>query len=76
MPEIKRTIGISKPNKKKFSDNVYISLINLVERLLNDKNKDEFIDILFFMIESEFCSSKIKGKSIILLKRLKVDPPR
>ena len=76
LPEIKRTIGISKPNKKKFSDNVYISLINLVERLLNDKNKDEFIDILFFMIESEFCSSKIKGKSIILLKRLKVDPPR
>lgn len=76
LPEIKKSIGISKPNEIKFSDDVYISLINLVERLLNDKNKDEFIDILFFIIENEFCSQNIKDKSIIMLKRLKVDPPR
>lgn len=76
LPEIKKSIGISKLNEIKFSNDVYISLINLVERLLNDKNKDEFIDILFFMIENEFCSQKIKCKSIMMLKRLKVDPQK
>lgn len=73
---IKDAIGINGVVHKKFSDNVYIALINLVERLLNDKNKDEFIDILFFIIENDACSAKIKFKSISMLKKLKVDPPK
>lgn len=76
LPEIKKAVGINGSRIVKYSEDVYIALINLVERLLNDKNKDEFIDILFFMIENEFCSKKIKCKSIMMLKRLKVDPPR
>ena len=73
---IKDSIGINKQSNKKFSDNVYTALINLVERLLNDKNKDEFIDILFFIIENENCNKRLKFKSISMLKRLSVDPPK
>ena len=67
---------ISMKNGVELSEEIYIDLISFIERLINDKNKDEFIDILFSIIENKFCSSKIKSKSIIMLKRLKVDPPR
>lgn len=73
---IKESIGINKKVNKMFSDDVYMALINLVERLLNDKNKDEFIDILFFVIENENCNKRLKFKSISMLKRLSVDPPK
>ncbi len=73
---IKDSIGISSRVDKKFSDEVYTALINLVERLLNDKNKDEFIDILFFIIENDACNPRLKFKSISMLKRLSVDPPK
>ena len=76
LPEIKKIINISMKNGVELSEEIYIDLINFIERLINDKNKDEFIDILFSIIENKFCSSKIKSKSIIMLKRLKVDPPR
>lgn len=76
LPQIKKSIGINIHNGIAFSKEVYVSLLNLVERLLNDKNKDEFIDILFFIIENDFCCSKIKNKSIMMLKCLKVDPPK
>ena len=73
---IKDYIGINKKVDRKFSDEVYTSLLNLVERLLNDKNKDEFIDILFFIIENEDCNKRLKFKAISMLKRLSVDPPK
>ena len=76
LPEIKKAIDINNKKGIAFSEELYIELIHLVDRLLNDKNKDEFIDILFLIIENQFCSKKIKDKSIIMLKRLKVDPPR
>ena len=76
LPEIKKAIDINNKKAVAFSEELYIELIHLVDRLLNDKNKDEFIDILFLIIENQFCSKKIKDKSIIILKRLKVDPPR
>ena len=76
LPEIKKAIDINNKKAVAFSEELYIQLIHLVERLLNDKNKDEFIDILFLIIENQFCSKKIKDKSIRILKRLKVDPPR
>ena len=76
LPEIKKAIDINNKKGIAFSEELYIELIHLVDRLLNDKNKDEFIDILFLIIENQFCSKKIKDKSIIILKRLKVDPPR
>ncbi len=76
LPEIKRTLGIESDRVVQYSENVYLAVINLVERLLNDKNKDEFIDILFFIIDNDFCSTKLKLKSIAVLKRLKVDPPK
>lgn len=73
---IKDAIGINGVIHRKFSEDVYTSLINLVERLLNDKNKDDFIDILFFIIENDACSSRLKFKSISMLKRLSIDPPK
>ena len=76
LPEIKKAIDINNKKGVAFSEELYIELIHLVDRLLNDKNKDESIDILFLIIENQFCSKKIKDKSIIMLKRLKVDPPR
>lgn len=75
LPEIKKFIKISMKNGIKLSEEIYIDLVSFIERIINDKNKDEFIDILFLIIENKFCSSKIKSKSIIMLKRLKVDPP-
>ena len=76
LPEIKKIINISMKNGVELSEEIYIDLINFIERLINEKNKDEFIDILFSIIENKLCSPKIKSKSIIMLKRLKVDPPR
>jgi len=71
--EIKRFI-----NKKTsfLSENIYLSLINLIDRLLDDKNKNDFIDILFFIIDNDSVSSEIKSKSMLILKRLKVKPPK
>ena len=76
MPSIKNLIGITQKIDTIYSDNVYVAVINLVERLLNDKNKDEFIDILFFIIENEECNQRLKLKAISMLKRLRVDPPK
>lgn len=76
LPLIKTAIGLNASMKKQYSDEVYTAVINLVERLLNDKNKDEFIDILFFIIENEACNQRLKFKAISMLKRLKVDPPK
>lgn len=76
LSSIKNAIGITQKVDIKYSDNVYVALVNLVERLLNDKNKDEFIDILFFIIENEDCNQRLKLKSISMLKRLRVDPPK
>ncbi|MGL5348101.1 MAG: hypothetical protein ACRDA3_12180 [Peptostreptococcaceae bacterium] len=73
---IKNAIGITQKTDRKFTDNVYVALVNLVERLLNDKNKDEFIDILFFIIENDECNQRLKLKAISMLKRLRVDPPK
>ena len=76
LPAIKEYIGINKNIKTIYSDDVYLALINLVEKLLNDKNKDEFIDILFFIIENKNCNQRLKLKAISMLKRLRVDPPK
>lgn len=76
LPSIKNSIGITQKINTIYSDNVYVAVINLVERLLNDKNKDEFIDILFFIIESKECNQRLKLKAISMLKRLRVDPPK
>ncbi|MGX4600890.1 hypothetical protein [Faecalimicrobium sp. JNUCC 81] len=76
LSSIKKSIGLNGSSSIEYSDNIYMALISLIERLLNDKNKDEFIDILFFIIENEKCSSRIKFKAISMLKRLKVDPPK
>lgn len=76
LTSIKQAIGLEKKSSIVYSDNIYMALINLIERLLNDKNKDEFIDILFFIIENDKCSPRIKFKAISMLKRLKVDPPK
>ncbi|MFI3209711.1 MAG: hypothetical protein R3Y64_01455 [Peptostreptococcaceae bacterium] len=71
MFEIKRLVI----NKKMLSDEIYLSTINLIDRILNDKNKDDFLDILFFIIENDSIGSEIKNKAVLLLKRLKVNPP-
>ncbi len=76
IPKIKNLLGIYDNNKAKCSEHVYLAVLNLVDRLLDDKNKDEFIDILFFIIESKFCKKELKSKSTMILKRLKVDPPK
>lgn len=76
LPLIKKAIGIGEDTIREYSNEVYVAIINLVERLLNDKNKDEFIDILFFVIENEACNQRLKFKAISMLKRLKVDPPK
>ncbi|MGL6107587.1 hypothetical protein [Romboutsia sp.] len=76
LPSIKRAIGLNENISKEYSEEVYAAVINLVERLLNDKNKDEFIDILFFIIENEACNQRLKFKAISMLKRLRVDPPK
>lgn len=76
LSSIKKAIGLEGKSSIVYSDNIYMALISLIERLLNDKNKDEFIDILFFIIENEKCSPRIKFKAISMLKRLKVDPPK
>lgn len=76
LSSIKNAIGITQQIETVYSDNVYVAVINLVERLLNDKNKDEFIDILFFIIENEKCNQRLKLKAISMLKRLRVDPPK
>lgn len=73
---IKNSIGLEGKGSINYSDNIYTALINLIERLLNDKNKDEFVDILFFIIENNQCNQRIKFKAISMLKRLKVDPPK
>lgn len=76
LSSIKKSIGLNSKASIIYSDDIYMALINLIEKLLNDKNKDEFIDILFFIIEDDKCSPRIKFKAISMLKRLKVDPPK
>ncbi len=76
IPQVKQLLGLKDRRNMYLSENIYFSILNLVERLLNDTNKDEFIDILFFIIDNDKCSSKLKTKSTTMLKRLRVDPPK
>lgn len=75
LSEIKKFLGVY-TSPKLINEEVYLSLINLIDRLLDDKNKDDFVDILFFILENDYCSLEIKSKSISMLKRLSINPPK
>ena len=80
LPLIKERLGIkttqNSVDKKNISTNQCLAILGLVEKLLNDNNKNEFIDILFFMIEDERCSANLRLKATSMLKQLRIDPPK
>ena len=76
LPIIKEFIGLDGTRKKIISNEVYAAILDLIESLLNDSNKNEFIDILFFMLEDSKCSIKLKLRATSMLKQLRIDPPK
>lgn len=74
--EIKNFLGMNSNCFKLIKEEVYLSVINLIDRLLDDNSKDEFVDILFFILDNKLLSSEVKFKIISMLKRLSINPPK